>query len=63
MTDTLLVDVKEAARLLGVSTDTVYALAAERKLPGVVRLGRRVLISRTRLQEWTEHIAALGVTI
>lgn len=62
MTDTTLVDVKETARLLSVSTDTVYALAAERKLP-VVRIGRRILIQRSKLEQWAEHIAALGVTV
>lgn len=53
--DALLVDVPEAARLLGgIDTDTVYALCkveGPNRLPNV-RLGRRVLISLEGLREW-----------
>ena len=42
--------VVEAAQLLGVSRSTAYALAASGELPGVIRVGRRVLVSRERLE-------------
>lgn len=64
MTDALLVDVKEAARLLGISTSMIYDLASEatpveQRLP-TVRLGRRVLFSLDALRDWirAQQVAA-----
>jgi excisionase family DNA binding protein len=47
----LLLSIKEAAITLGVCERTVWTLTQERELPHV-RIGRRVLFSRTALQEW-----------
>ncbi len=39
------VSVTELARRLGVSNESVYRLARANTLPGMVRLGRRVIIN------------------
>ena len=49
----LLVDITEAARLLGVSTKTVWSAAKTGHLPSV-RFGRRRLFSRASLEKWIE---------
>lgn len=43
--------VKEAAEFLGLSTDTVYRLAREGRVPHW-RFGTRVLFNRAVLEEW-----------
>jgi excisionase family DNA binding protein len=48
----LLVDVKEAARLLGVSDRTVWSVTAPRGTLPCVRVGGRVLYSPDTLREW-----------
>lgn len=45
--------VPEAASLLGVSRDVVYAAVGRRELPHR-RLGRRILFSRSALLAWLE---------
>jgi len=40
----VLLTVRDAAALLRTSVKAVYAMVERRQLPGVVRLGRRVLI-------------------
>ena len=40
------VTVNEAAKLLGISRGTAYQLAKEGKLPGALRLGRRIVVSK-----------------
>jgi hypothetical protein len=55
---TLLLTVPRAAKILGISCRRLYTLAAT---PGampegvVVRLGRRVYLSRKRLEAWLGH--------
>ena len=44
--------VKEAAKLLGLSSNTAYALARNGELPGIRRLGRRFVVSRSELGEY-----------
>ena len=52
MTDQLLVNVQEAARLMGgIDPDTVYAMVNSAQLPHI-RLGRRILVSVEGLQAW-----------
>ena len=46
--------VEEAAKLIGVSRQTAYALAARGELPGALRLGRRWVVGRKVLMEWLE---------
>ena len=48
MSDPLVITVEEAARLLGISRSLAYDAAASGELP-VVRVGRRILVSRARL--------------
>ena len=48
------VTVREAAKLLGISRGTAYQLAKEGKLPGALRLGRRIVVSRKALELFLE---------
>jgi len=48
-----LLDVKEAAALLGMSIDWVYRRA--RRLPFTVRMGRTLRFSETGIQRWLAH--------
>jgi excisionase family DNA binding protein len=43
---------EEAAAILRVNVKTVYGLIREQALPGVIRLGRSVRISRASLVSW-----------
>ena len=56
MTERLVYRVDEVAELLGCGRSTVYDAISRDELPGVLRLGRRVLISKAALH------AALGLT-
>ena len=49
--------VDEAARILGIGRQTAYNLAAQGKLPGARRLGRRIVVSRKALEAFlaVEH--------
>ena len=44
--------VEEAAHILGVSRGTAYQLAKDGKLPGALRLGRRIVVSRQVLDDF-----------
>ncbi len=44
--------VPELAELLGKSEQRVYALIADGRIPGIIRLGRSVLISRAAIDRW-----------
>ena len=46
--------VEEAARVLGISRQTAYDLAAQGKLPGALRLGRRIVVSKRALDRFLE---------
>ena len=54
MTDRLIITIREAAQLLGLSESTVYRLARENKIP-VVRIGASVRVNRRQLVEWIEN--------
>ena len=54
-TDRLTMTVEEACRLYGIGRTLGYELARRGELPGVIRLGRRLLVSRPALE------AALGL--
>jgi excisionase family DNA binding protein len=49
---------KETAELLRTTREAVYAMAARGQLPGIVRIGRRLLIRRADLLEWLEQSRA-----
>lgn len=52
MNEPLTISVEDAARLLGISRGLCYEAARRGELPGVIRLGRRILVSRARLLEF-----------
>ena len=58
MTEPLVYRVDEVAELLACSRDTIYDAVARNELPGVLRLGRRILISRAALHAALELPAA-----
>ena len=51
MTPKLAYSVEEAARLIGVSKNTIYALAKARKIP-VIQIGRRYIINAELFDDW-----------
>jgi len=51
----LLLRVEEAARLLRISRSRMFELIAAGAVPGVVRIGRSVRISRRTLEAWVEE--------
>ena len=48
----LLLTVDEVADLLRTTRKAVYAMAERRQLPGVTRLGRRLLVRSDLLLDW-----------
>jgi len=46
--------IPEAARLLGISRATAYALAARGELPGARRIGRRIVVLKSVLEKFLE---------
>ncbi len=55
-----LLNIPEAAALLGVSRSLLYEMAGK-KLP-CIRIGRRILFQEDRLEEWiTAHAVEPGV--
>ena len=51
----LLVTVPQAAKLLGLSRATVYALLAQGQGPPVIKFGRSVRVSVASLKKWIEE--------
>lgn len=51
----LLLTVDEAAGLLRTTRTAIYAMAARRQIPGLTRLGRRVLIRSSDLLHWLDQ--------
>ncbi len=51
----LLLQVDEVAALLRTTRAAVYALVSRRQVPGVIRLGRRVLFRRVDLLDWLDQ--------
>lgn len=58
--DKLAVGTTEAARLLGISRPTLYQLIGRTDFPSF-RVGGRVLISVTGLQDWIDRQTKEGV--
>jgi excisionase family DNA binding protein len=59
--ETLLIDVDAVARLLNVSSRTVWTLTSTGQLPHL-RIGRRVLYSVASIRAWTEAKLTAGPT-
>ena len=45
----------EVADLLRTSQNATYAMIARGQLPGVIRIGRRVLVSADELLDWLDQ--------
>ncbi len=54
----LLLNADEAAELLRTTRTGIYAMAARDQLPGVTRLGRRLLIRSDALLTWLDQKSA-----
>jgi excisionase family DNA binding protein len=54
----LLLTAAEAAALLRTTPKAVYAMAQRRQLPGVLRIGRRLLVRRDDLLAWLHRSRA-----
>lgn len=48
------ITVAEAAKLLGIGRQTAYDLVSQGKLPGALRLGRRIVVSKRALERFLE---------
>ncbi|MDP9363538.1 MAG: helix-turn-helix domain-containing protein [Chloroflexota bacterium] len=51
----ILLKAEQGARLLGISRSKFFQLMAAGELPGVVRIGRSVRISRAALERWVRE--------
>lgn len=49
---------REVAEMLRTSRPAVYAMVERGQLPGVTRIGRRILIRRDALLDWLEQKSA-----
>jgi excisionase family DNA binding protein len=58
MSDNALLLVGEVALLLRTSPKAIYAMVERRQLPGVVKIGRRVLVQHDILLEWLRQRSA-----
>jgi len=54
----LLLTVQEAAELLRTTKSGIYAMVERGQLPGVTRIGRRVLIRSAELLRWLDQKSA-----
>ena len=57
----LLMTTGEVAVLLRTTRKAVYAMVDRRQLPGVTRVGRRVLIRSDQLLDWLRQKSALSL--
>ena len=57
--ESLVLTVEETARLLRISRGSAYAAVAEGRLP-VIRLGRRLLVSRPALERMLAEVSGAG---
>lgn len=56
--DPMLLTVQEVAVVLRTSPKAVYALVERGQLPGICRIGRRVLVRRADLLDFIDHNTA-----
>jgi excisionase family DNA binding protein len=54
-TSSMFLTAAEVAELLRTSPKAVYTMIERGQLPGVHRLGRRVLVKRSELLDWLDH--------
>lgn len=46
--------IADVANLLGLPRSTMYERAKRRSIPGVVRVGQRILVDMSKLEPWLE---------
>ena len=51
----VLLTTEEAASLLRTTRKAIYAMVERGQIPGITRIGRRVLIRRTDLLDWLDQ--------
>lgn len=56
----LLLRAEEGAQMLNVSRSKFFALMQRGEIPGVVRIGRSVRVSRVALERWVSEQAGEG---
>ena len=56
------ISIESAARRYGIGRSLAYQLAREGKLPGVISLGHRLLVSRVQLERFLETGEAVDNT-
>ena len=54
VSDQATMTVTDAANLLGIGRQTAYDLVAQGKLPGALRLGRRIVVSKKALERFLD---------
>jgi len=57
----ILLTIDEAADLLRTSRRAIYAMVERNQLPGVARIGRRVLVRSADLIDWLDQKSALSL--
>lgn len=55
MTVPELLSIEQTAQLLKIGRSRAYSMAAAGQLPGVIRIGRSLRVSRERLAAWIEE--------
>ena len=53
----VLLTVSEVAQLLRTTRSGIYQMVARGQLPGIIRIGRRLLFRRADLMDWIDHLA------
>jgi excisionase family DNA binding protein len=51
----VMMTVGDVAALLRTSGKAIYAMVERRQLPGVIRIGRRLLFRRAEVLSWLDH--------
>jgi excisionase family DNA binding protein len=59
-TEPQLLHIEEAAHLLRISRSRAYEMAASGTMPGLLRVGRSLRVSRRRLDAWIAEASAPG---
>lgn len=54
----LLLTVAETAAILRTTPKAVYCMIQRGLMPGVTRVGRRILVRRAQLLDWLDHKSA-----
>lgn len=51
----LTLSVESAGKILGISRPTAYKMCSERTMPGLIRIGRRFVVSKPALLKYLEN--------